>query len=153
MNRRISRRDLLTSLGKKMINSFNQKFYKINVDDEGCILCGACVYICPREVFKIVSGDGGYSLLVNDGRCDGCGKCIENCPEKVLSLKEVESTSNVYREAASSPMERCRRCGKVIGPAKMIERVANRLRSQGMEKYSELVYLCNECKRSLSRGV
>jgi ferredoxin len=55
----------------------------ISVNESECVDCGACVSICPREVFSM---DKDWKLQLAEERCVLCGKCIEACPHQALSL-------------------------------------------------------------------
>ncbi len=55
----------------------------ISVNESECVDCGACVSICPREVFSL--GAGGKLYLAEE-KCVLCGKCIEACPHQALTL-------------------------------------------------------------------
>jgi NAD-dependent dihydropyrimidine dehydrogenase PreA subunit len=54
------------------------------LDLERCIDCGACISICPQEVFVF---DGGWKLVVRGEKCVLCGRCFEICPQRALSQK------------------------------------------------------------------
>ncbi|KLK87810.1 [Fe-S]-binding protein [Methanoculleus sediminis] len=51
-------------------------------DEEECVDCGACVSVCPQEVFSF---DAEWRLVVSAERCVLCGKCIRACPHGALS--------------------------------------------------------------------
>ncbi|KDE55532.1 4Fe-4S binding protein [Methanoculleus sp. MH98A] len=51
-------------------------------DEEECVDCGACISVCPQEVFSF---DEDWRLRVNSERCVLCGKCIRACPHGALS--------------------------------------------------------------------
>jgi ferredoxin len=55
----------------------------IRHDESECVDCGACISVCPREVFTF---DDGWKLRVNEDKCILCGKCVEACPHRALSL-------------------------------------------------------------------
>ena len=55
----------------------------ISVNESECVDCGACVSICPREVFSM---DKDWKLQLAEERCVLCGKCIEACPHQALLL-------------------------------------------------------------------
>jgi len=52
------------------------------LDEAECIDCGACISICPQEVFSF---DDEWRLQVNAARCVLCGRCILACPHSALS--------------------------------------------------------------------
>ena len=54
----------------------------IALDETECVDCGACISVCPQEVFSF---DEEWRLLVNGERCVLCGKCIQACPHSALS--------------------------------------------------------------------
>jgi len=54
-------------------------------DEEECIDCGACISVCPQEVFHF---DEEWKIQLRQGRCVLCGKCIIACPHKALSLQQ-----------------------------------------------------------------
>ncbi len=51
-------------------------------DENECVDCGACVSVCPREVFTF---DGEWRLVMEVEKCVLCGKCIDACPHDALS--------------------------------------------------------------------
>lgn len=55
----------------------------ISVDESECVDCGACISVCPREVFSF---DPEFRLATDEKRCILCGRCIEACPHRALSL-------------------------------------------------------------------
>lgn len=55
----------------------------ISVNESECVDCGACISICPREVFSM---DKEWKLRLAEEKCVLCGKCIEACPHQALTL-------------------------------------------------------------------
>ena len=55
----------------------------VEVNEAECVDCGACISVCPREVFTF---DEDYKLSVDEKKCILCGRCIESCPHRALSL-------------------------------------------------------------------
>jgi L-aspartate semialdehyde sulfurtransferase ferredoxin len=60
----------------------------IILDERECVDCGACVSICPQDVFYL---DGDWKLAIHEGRCVLCGRCITACPHNALSHQEENS--------------------------------------------------------------
>ena len=55
----------------------------VHYNESECVDCGACVSVCPREVFTF---DDGWKIHCADDKCILCGKCIEACPHRALTL-------------------------------------------------------------------
>jgi ferredoxin len=54
-------------------------------DENECVDCGACISVCPREVFAF---DEGWRLRISPERCVLCRRCILACPHQALSQSE-----------------------------------------------------------------
>jgi NAD-dependent dihydropyrimidine dehydrogenase PreA subunit len=55
----------------------------IHYDKSECVDCGACISICPREVFAF---DREWKLVCTEEKCILCGKCVDACPHRALTL-------------------------------------------------------------------
>lgn len=56
---------------------------KIEISPDLCIQCGACVQVCPAEVFT--HADTSLPPLVaRPQRCIACGHCVAVCPEDAI---------------------------------------------------------------------
>ncbi len=60
----------------------------IEIDEDKCTGCGACVTKCAEGALQIVDGK---AKVVNDVFCDGLGACIGECPEGALKIVEREA--------------------------------------------------------------
>ena len=60
----------------------------IEIDEDKCTGCGACVTQCAEGALQIVNGK---AKVVNDVFCDGLGACIGECPEDALRIVEREA--------------------------------------------------------------
>ncbi len=56
--------------------------YKIKVDAEKCVSCGACVKSCPSDAMEGIL----YDKKIKPD-CFSCGVCIEICPKNAIEFK------------------------------------------------------------------
>jgi ferredoxin len=56
--------------------------HSVSLDESECVDCGACISICPREVFSF---DPEWKLSLDEKRCVLCGKCVDACPSHALT--------------------------------------------------------------------
>ncbi len=71
--------DKMTSLGANV----RILEHGIVFNESECVDCGACISICPREVFSF---DERFRLQVAEDRCILCGKCVDACPHDALTM-------------------------------------------------------------------
>lgn len=55
----------------------------VSLDESECVDCGACISVCPREVFSF---DPDWKLSLDEKRCVLCSKCVDACPSHALTL-------------------------------------------------------------------
>jgi len=55
----------------------------IDVSDEKCIDCGACVSLCPVNA---ITFEKDFSVAFNEEKCLGitCGLCVDACPVRAI---------------------------------------------------------------------
>lgn len=65
-----------------------------------CILCGACVHLCPANALS-VSGGKNRTVKCDGSLCTLCGKCAEVCPAKAVEMAvKSYAPDEIYREIA-----------------------------------------------------
>lgn len=57
----------------------------INIDDEKCDGCGACVPACAEGALEIIDGK---AKLISETFCDGLGACLGECPQGAITIEE-----------------------------------------------------------------
>ena len=63
----------------------------IEIDNEECISCGACLTLCPVEAITL---DEDATLIFNQEKCLGstCSACVDACPSR--AIKSVKQNSS-----------------------------------------------------------
>jgi formate dehydrogenase (NADP+) beta subunit len=85
-------------------------FLNITLEPELCILCRACVDICPEDCISIVPveqiefGEGfgdatspASALILDEERCIRCALCVDRCPPHALRIEG-------WSEASTAPV-------------------------------------------------
>lgn len=63
----------------------------VHLQAERCMGCGACVGICPENVFEINESEGRRtSRVVNENNCFSCRACEVRCPENAIKVETPE---------------------------------------------------------------
>ena len=68
----------------------------IEIDEEKCNGCGACIPDCPEGALQVIDGK---ARIVSDLFCDGLGACIKSCPQDAMQV--VEREAQPYNEKKS----------------------------------------------------
>ncbi len=63
----------------------NKNGREIIIDTGQCLVCGACVGVCPANAMWL----DGASLHVLPELCTACERCASVCPVEALSLQAV----------------------------------------------------------------
>jgi len=52
------------------------------VNEDACVLCGACQAACPTEAISL----GDTAAEIHSDKCCGCGACVAMCPRGAIEL-------------------------------------------------------------------
>jgi len=59
--------------------------HPVVMDDNACISCGACISVCPTDVFSF---DDDGNIRVEEEKCIMCELCVYMCPVDALNVLE-----------------------------------------------------------------
>lgn len=57
----------------------------IAIVGKGCVACGACMKVCPKNAIKV---ENGIKAVVDESLCIGCGLCTKMCPAGIIDKAE-----------------------------------------------------------------
>ena len=60
----------------------------VNIDEDKCNGCGACVPNCHEGALQIIDGK---ARLISELMCDGLGACLGHCPEGAITIEKREA--------------------------------------------------------------
>jgi len=104
--------------------------------EDGCIGCKACAEVCPAIAIEVIDDPAATPptrrLVIHHDKCIFCGQCELNCTtgEGVVLTKQFDlSTLDRSEEfdAIEHELVICQGCGAVVGTAKHLRWVAERL--------------------------
>lgn len=55
---------------------------KIEIDQETCNGCGACLSVCPVEALSVQT-----KAKITESRCINCRMCLTACPVKAITCR------------------------------------------------------------------
>ena len=60
----------------------------VNINENLCNGCGACIPKCAEGALQIVNGK---AKIINEVYCDGLGACLGQCPKGAITITEREA--------------------------------------------------------------
>ncbi|HHV18725.1 MAG TPA: 4Fe-4S binding protein [Thermoanaerobacterales bacterium] len=66
---------------------------RINVEEEKCVDCGACIAVCSSQALSLDRVI--WSLVYDEQKCTGCKSCIKACP-----LRAIKAAAEIPSQAA-----------------------------------------------------
>lgn len=128
------------------LSSADFDFTMVTCDDQRCTHCMACLNDCKTQALS--ADQSSLSLTYSAGLCVGCGVCAGVCPENVLSLSKVTTIDSEFfksKELAHSEAAKCKKCGKVFGARKSLDRVMQILSAKENVNTDHFEY-CGTCR-------
>ncbi|HSP57504.1 MAG TPA: 4Fe-4S dicluster domain-containing protein [Halomonas sp.] len=121
----------------------------INVDQDACTLCLACVANCPTPA--LAAGDASPLLSFREADCVQCGLCVQACPEDAITLSpgflasDARSERRVCHEEAAFD---CIRCGKPFATTSTVETIKAKLANHPYFAGDAMARLemCEDCR-------
>ena len=109
---------------------------KPEFDPDMCVGCGACVNVCPTSALTLVDeSDGDHPMrriTLRYDTCIFCGSCRDNCTTQTgIRLSNQWDLAGLDRQSMTETheheLQRCERCGTVIGTKKHLVWLCERL--------------------------
>jgi NAD-dependent dihydropyrimidine dehydrogenase PreA subunit len=82
-------------------------FRKVEVDVNTCIVCGACLPVCPTQALSLSFQEPAVAeLKVQTEACYGCSRCLPPCPVEAFTLVPIAQVPQPIRACLQSPSVR-----------------------------------------------
>ena len=83
----------------------------IQINEEKCDGCGACVTACHEGVIGIVEGK---ARLLRDDYCDGLGDCLPTCPRGAITFVEREAADYDEKAVMANKQKKMKESGMAL---------------------------------------
>ena len=126
-------------------------FGEVQVNQERCTLCMACVSVCPAKALA----DGGElpQLKFSEANCVQCGLCSSACPETALTLVSQYNFDPQLKRVQKTLHEDepfcCTECAKPFATHAVINNIVAKLGSHSMFQSDEAMKrlkMCEDCR-------
>lgn len=85
------------------------------VDNDLCIGCGICTYVCPSDALTMGWNEEGFLVPELTGDCDNDSSCINVCPFNPEPVEAVKNETVIADIFLSDGTETHERLGRLIG--------------------------------------
>jgi ferredoxin len=128
-------------------------FGSVEIDENACTLCMACVGACPGKALQDGSNREIPEVFFIESNCIQCDTCTQTCPEDAISIsprmildREKRSQSRVLHQ--DIPFA-CISCGKPFAPTSVINKMNDSLKDHYMFKTPralDRLKMCEDCR-------
>jgi len=88
------------------------KVIDIVVNNNLCIGCGTCVYVCPSNAIEMKWDDYGFLIPTQLSSCDSDNTCLQVCPFNPFPEKEVETEDELAEFFLENTINKHTKIGK-----------------------------------------
>jgi coenzyme F420-reducing hydrogenase delta subunit/formate hydrogenlyase subunit 6/NADH:ubiquinone oxidoreductase subunit I len=124
-------------------------FGRITIDEEKCIGCGACAFICGDGAMTAESKKDKIQISNTYWKCTACGKCTEFCPKECIDLSEEFDLKGFLKgkteRKAKIGLIKCKHCSKPYLPLLLSTELAKMLEDRSYS--SSNLELCPSCRK------
>ena len=141
----------LTPLDKIVPLPKGAPFGLVNVDQQACTLCMACVSTCPAKA--LLDGQNTPAVRFVESNCLQCGLCETACPESAISLTSQYTWDSISARQIRTLHEEepfhCVVCNTPFTTRAMIDTMSAKLAGHWMfkeNKAQQRLKMCGDCR-------
>ena len=86
------------------VKTVNAEAITSKVDQESCIGCGFCEWVCPFGAVRMITDEQNrYVSSINPALCKGCGACASGCPTLAITTQHFTEDQTIAQIRAAFP--------------------------------------------------